>query len=230
MAADVRNHIKSMVGVTCDVVAQGAGRGAALAGQGGARQGSAASEQAMIDRRATHPGRRAQPRHRHRAARPPFTAAACCTARSRSSWWTSADGSCCSSAVRKISLGRAVGEFLLRPSAPGRTDAGRGAPPARRRAGRDGRAVVRLFRPLPGRARQRHARKRVRLRLFRTARRPSRSPTRPRSPTSRTGRSTTSAGASSATRMRLRSGSSTIFETMAPRFRGWRKRQPIPAV
>ena len=60
---------------------------------------------------------------------------------------------------------------------------------ARRRLGEElgvtSAAVVRFFRALPDRARQRHARERVRLRLFRAAARPSPAPTRPRSPTSR---------------------------------------------
>src|SRR5947209_6769975 len=69
----------------------------------------------------------------------------------------------------QISLGRIVGEFLLRPSALRRTHDRGGAPAAPRGARRDERAVVRLFRALPGRARQRHARERIRLRLFRAA-------------------------------------------------------------
>ena len=166
----------------------------------------------MIDRRATDPGRRAQPRHRlrrqdRRSSRRPAASRLLDLHGGR----PRADRAAAAQS-EKISLGRTVGEFLLRPSAPGRTHHRRGAPPARRGARRDGRAVVRLFRPLPGRARQRHARERIRLRLFRAARVRSRSPTRPRLPTSRTCRSTTSAGASSASRMRSRSGSSTIFE------------------
>ena len=69
----------------------------------------------------------------------------------------------------KISLGRTVGEFLLRASASGRADRHRGAAKAQRGARRQQRSDVRLFLALPDRARQRHARERIRLRLFRAA-------------------------------------------------------------
>ena len=87
--------------------------------------------------------------------------------------------------LREISLRRAVGEFLLRTSAPGRANRLGRAPTAQRGTRRDERAVVRLLHALPDRARPRHAGERIRLRLFRPTCRAIRSPTRPKSPMSK---------------------------------------------
>ena len=161
--------------------------------------------------RATDPGRRAQPRHRlrrqdRRSSRRPAASRLLDLHRRRPRTDRAA-----AAQPEEVSLGRAVGEFLLRPSASGRADDHRrrtagsarsSASPAICRS-----AFSRATRPSSTTACTRTNSSTS----ISDGCSPSRSPILPRSPTSRSCRSTTSAGASSASPIRSRSGSSTIF-------------------